>query len=172
MQSPIFWYISAAILSLVGGAALGQTAQQAQTTNKGTLTLLTGFGPQYGEPGSLVEVSPGRFVGIAITDYAVAFVLTSAGTLSTLYTFPTNAGPIQPLVQAVNGRIYGSQTVPLSNFSLSLGGVEETYQSLVTYPPWLSFQLPDGGLYGTTWGGKWARCARATDDGRPRENCA
>jgi hypothetical protein len=154
MQSPIFGCISAAILSLVGGAAWGQTAPQAQTINKGTITLLTGFGSQgYNEPGQLIEVSPGAFVGIAIGDNATAFKLTSQGAVSVLYTFPTNAGPIQPLVQAVNGRIYGSQTVPLSNFSLSLGGVEETYQSLVTYPPWLSFQLPDGGLYGTTWAG-------------------
>jgi hypothetical protein len=141
-----------AILLLLIGCSAGEVlAQPTLATNKGTITLLTGFGPQFGEPGSLIETSPGKFVGIAVTDYAVAFMLTSAGAVSTLYTFPKNAGPGQPLVEAVNGRIYGTQTVPLANFSLSLSGAAKTYLPVTAFPPTLSIQLPDGSLYGTEW---------------------
>jgi hypothetical protein len=99
----------------------------------------------------LVEVSPGKFVGIAVGGNAIAFTLTSQGAVSTLYTFPTNAGPAQQLVQAINGRIYGTQTVPLANFSLGPCGGAKTYQPTTAFPPNLSIQLPDGSLYETEW---------------------
>ena len=144
--------VLAPLLFLLGaGAAAGQPEPATPVTDKGTLTVLTGFPPQYGEPGLLVEVSPGRFVGVAVTDYAVAFVVTSAGTLSTLYTFPTNAEPTQPLVQAVNGRIYGTENP--GNFSLGLGGDARIYPPPTGFPPVLSIQLPDGSLYGTNAAG-------------------
>jgi hypothetical protein len=142
-----------AVALLAGvGAALPQAAPAGNATNKGTLTLLTGFGGPYNEPGALIEVSPGRFVGIAVSDNAAAFELSSAGALSTLFTFPANAGPVQPLVQAIDGQIYGTQTVPSSNFSLAPDGKETIYQSTTIGQPWLSLQFPDGALYGTTWG--------------------
>ena len=146
-------YITIAVSLLGGvGAALLQAAPASNATNKGTLTLLTGFGGPYNEPGALIEVSPGRFVGIAVSDNAAAFELSSAGALSTLFTFPANAGPVQPLVQAIDGQIYGTQTVPSSNFSLAPDGKETIYQSTTIGQPWLSLQFPDGALYGTTWG--------------------
>jgi hypothetical protein len=81
----------------------------------------------------------------------VAFVLTSAGTLSTLYTFPTAAEPIQPLVQAVNGRVYGTENP--GNFSLDLAGGARTYPPPTGFPPVLRIQLPDGSLYGANAAG-------------------
>jgi len=153
MQSLTYKYATA-LFSLAAAFCLvsAQHVATGQPINIGTLTPLTGFGGPYGSPGLLVEVSPGRFVGIAVSDNAAAFELSSAGALSTLFTFPAKAGPVQPLVEAVNGRIYGTQSIPLSNFSLAPDGSEETYQSTTTYPPLLSLQFPDGALYGTTWG--------------------
>src|SRR5580704_10473204 len=107
------------ILSLLIGGRFGEVRAQPAppATNKGTITLLTGFGAQgYDEPGPLVEVSPGKFVGVAVSDDAVAFTLTSQGAVSTLYTFPLNAGPGQTVVQAINGRVYGTENS--GNFSL------------------------------------------------------
>ena len=147
-------YGSAILMLLVGssaGGAWGQSGPSTPATDKGTITLLTGFGGGYDEPGLLVEVSPGKFVGIAVGDNAAAFTLTSQGAVSTLYAFPTNAGPGQTLVQAINGRIYGTQNA--GNFSLGLGGGAKTYRPPTGFPPVVSVQLPDGSLFGTNAAG-------------------
>jgi len=146
---------ASAILLLLTGSSVGEAWWQPRppvpATSKGTLTLLTGFGPEYGEPGLLVEVSPGKFVGIAVGGNAAAFTLTSQGTLSTLYTFLASAGPVQTVVQAINARIYGTQNA--GNFSLGLGGGAKTYPPPTGFPPVVSIQLPDGSLFGTNAAG-------------------
>ncbi|MGA2580048.1 MAG: choice-of-anchor tandem repeat GloVer-containing protein [Bryobacteraceae bacterium] len=152
MQSPIHKYAAAlSSLAAVFCVASAQPAAAGQATNIGTLTLLTGFGGPYGSPGLLIETSPARFVGIAVADNATAFELSSLGALSTLYSFPANAGPGQTIVQAMNGMIYGSENA--GNFSLSAQGAVTTYPAPTGFPPNIAIQLPDGSLYGTSAAG-------------------
>jgi len=109
-----------------------------------------------GEPGPLTEVMPGVFVVFANSP-AAAFLMTTKGTLTALYTFPVNMGLAYPHpLQAVNGRIYGQEGTnsgtpsTTANFSLSLAGQLQTYPVTATkYAPLLSIQLPNGDLYGT-----------------------
>ena len=97
--------------------------------NPGTVTVFniyTNYG--YGSPGPLLEVSPGNFVGIAgfSNPSPTAFLLTSQGAISTIYGFTTGA-PGGAILQAVNGRIYGSQQSPNAEFSFDLAGNFQTY---------------------------------------------
>jgi hypothetical protein len=140
-----------ALLLTAAGVALGQSPAPGSSTNKGKLTSLNDFSQGYAQPGRLVEVSPGTFAGVAINPSSGprAFVLNNAGALTSIYTFPANAGPIQTLLQAVNGRLYGGQGRPDVNFSFSVDGNFQTYPQVLTTPPNLSVQQPDGNLYGT-----------------------
>jgi len=80
-----------------------------------------------------------------------AFTLTSAGVLTSIYTFPTNSEIYQWEVQAVNGQVYGSQINPDQNFSLNTSGSFTYYTpAFLNVVPILSVQLPDGNIYGTT----------------------
>ena len=143
--------LSLPLFLTAAGAVLGQAPAPGPETNKGTLTLLNDFSQGYTQPGWLVEVSPGTFASIAVSPSSGprAFVLTSQGALTSTYTFPANAFPIQTLVQAVNGRLYGAQGAPEVNFSLGVGGNFQTYAQVLITPPNFSVQQPDGNLYGT-----------------------
>jgi len=131
----------------------GLVTAQAQGT-KGTITLITGFGQQgYSEPGQLIEVSPGTFAGLA-RGTPTAFLLSTQGILTQTYAFPANTLLGANLLQAVNGRLYGSESqIPGQvDFSLDLSGQIATYPPTVTtYAPSFSIQEPDGSLYGTEW---------------------
>jgi hypothetical protein len=127
-------------------------AGQSPATNQGTLTLLSDFSQGYTQPGWLVEVSPGVFAGIAISPSSPgghAFLLTSQDALTSIYTFPANAGPVQTLVQAVDGRLYGEQQTPQVNFSFTVGGNFQTYPQSLTSAPLVAVSTPEGPLYGT-----------------------
>ena len=139
------------LLLIAAGAVRGQAPPSGSAANNGTLTLLNDFSQAYGQPGWLVEVSPGTFAGIAIASSpgGNAFLLTSQGVLKSIYAFALNAGPIQTLVQAVNRRLYGTQQAPFVNFSLAFGGSFRTYPPVLPYAPIFSIQMPDGSLYGT-----------------------
>jgi uncharacterized repeat protein (TIGR03803 family) len=119
----------------------------------GTLTVLTGFGGNgYSGPGPLIEVSPGTFAGIAATG-ATAFLLTSQGAVTKIFTFPPSSYPAPQIVQAVNGRIYGAEVNfggPQSfNYSFNTVGALEMYPQALPVAPVFSVQLPGGNLYGT-----------------------
>jgi len=121
--------------------------------NPGTVTFFniwTNNG--YGSPGPLLEVSPGNFVGLSLFGPSApsAFLLTSQGAISTIYGFTTGA-PGGVILQAVNGRIYGSQESPNAEFSFDLPGNFQTYPLTLPYSFWPSVQLPSGKLYGTEW---------------------
>jgi len=148
----------APILALAALAAPSKRPPQpVPATGAGTITLLTGLGSPFGAAGPLTEVAPGLFAGFANSPNGAAFLMTSKGALTLLYTFPANTGVAyaHPL-QAVNGRLYGYEGTNAgtpstsANVSLNLGGKPETYPPTVTkYAPILSIQLPDGSLYGT-----------------------
>jgi hypothetical protein len=123
-------------LLLAAGAICGQPPSSSLARN-GTLTLLNDFSQGYGQPRWLVEVSPGTFAGIAIASSpgGNAFLLTSQGALKSIYAFPLNAGPIQTLVQAVNGRLYGEQGAPDVNFSFDIGGQFPDLHSSTSFVP-------------------------------------
>ncbi|MGO4885741.1 MAG: choice-of-anchor tandem repeat GloVer-containing protein [Bryobacteraceae bacterium] len=138
--------------TLVAFSALaGAFGGRALAASGGTITVINIFNQGYGQPEGLVEVSPGLFTGVAEQGPTgpALFLLTGVGSLTPIYAFPANAGPFQPLVQAVNGRLYGAQSVPPVNFSFSVAGNFLTYPQTLPYSPWLSVQTPDGGLYGT-----------------------
>jgi uncharacterized repeat protein (TIGR03803 family) len=157
-HTPKLYGALAPLLALAALAAPGKRPPQpVPATGAGTITLLTGLGAPFGGAGPLTEVAPGLFAGFANSPNGAAFLMTSKGTLTLLYTFPANTGVAyaHPL-QAVNGRLYGYEgtnygtPATSANFSLSLGGQLQTYPPTATkYAPILSIQLPDGSLYGT-----------------------
>jgi uncharacterized repeat protein (TIGR03803 family) len=143
------------VLALSFGIAPAQPPRP--SAGVGKLSLLATFGdsrPAYGEPGQLLEVSPGVFVGLAQTGAlgATMFQLTSTGALSTIYTFPGKAYPQTYPLQATDGRIYGvengSPTFTPALSALTLGGTLQTYPPLQGDPPLLTVALPDGSMYG------------------------
>jgi len=121
------------------------------TKNQGTATLLNGFTQGWGLPGPLVEVSPGTFAGLALLSgqSGRAFTLTSQGVLTSIYTFPGSAQLYSSIIQAVNGRLYGSQFNPNVNFSLNLAGSIQTYPQVLPDPPRMAVQTVTGEIYGT-----------------------
>ncbi len=143
--------LSPALAMITLFCAAGAITGQALAANAGTITLLNDFSQGYNQPGWLVEVSPGVFEGIAIAGApgGRVFQLTSQGALTSIYTFPANAGPVQTLVQAVDGRIYGEQQTPQVNFSFTVAGNLRTYPQTLTYVPLLAISTPEGPLYGT-----------------------
>ena len=121
------------------------------TTNQGTMTLLNAFTQGWGLPGPLVEVSPGTFAGLARLSgqSGRAFMLTTQGVLTSLYTFPGSTQLYPGAIQAVNGRLYGSQQNPNVNFSFDLKGNVRSYPQSVPNTPNMAVQTVTGELYGT-----------------------
>lgn len=141
--------------ALVAFSALaGAFGDCAVAANGGTITVINIFNQGYGLPGGLVEVSPGLFTGVAEqgpTGGAGLFLLTGQGSLTPIHNFPANATPIQTLVQAVNGRLYGAQEVPSVNFSFNVAGTFRTYLQVLPIFPLFSVPTPYGELYGTEY---------------------
>lgn len=120
--------------------------------NQGTIKVINYFTQGWGSPGPLTEVSPGVFFGQALvggTPNPHAFVLTSQGALTSVYTFPSQSILLGWQVQAVNRLLYASQITPNQNFSISAGGKVTYYPLSLGFVPVFSVQLPDGTLYGT-----------------------
>jgi uncharacterized repeat protein (TIGR03803 family) len=138
------------ILSLSIVAALqAASGPDNYTGNQGTATLLNGFTQGFGFPGRLVETSPGNFAGVATLSGKMGiFTLTSQGTLTSLYAFPNSAIVLPVAIQAVNGRLYGSQLTPTADFSFDLKGNVQTYPHSPNAPN-MAVQTVTGKLYGT-----------------------
>jgi len=144
-----------AFLSCVAGLGLLQ-AGSAPKTSGSTITVYSATsGASYEGPGQLVETSPGTFATVGIHGNPSAYLLTRQGAVTSLYTFPAGLVPTQPLVQAVNGRVYGYQQSihpnTQSNFSFGLTGGFQAYPLTLPVVSYLSIQLPNGELYGTQW---------------------
>ena len=126
----------------------GALAQDRNAVNRGTITILNGFGGNINSPGPILEVSPGNFVGLA--DSQQAFLLTSQGALSVIYQFYSGSGPVPYIccgpTQALNGRLYGSEANPAQNFSFDLNGNMQSYPGISPVPPFLAIATPDGSL--------------------------
>jgi uncharacterized repeat protein (TIGR03803 family) len=159
-----------------GGASFGGTVFE--ITPGGTLTTLYSFCSQLncadGELSyaGLVQASNGNFYGTTVLGGAhgagTVFEITPAGTLTTLYSFcsKTNctdgASPIAGLVQATNGRLYGTTQLGGANgagavFAITTGGKLQTLHSF-NYTDGASpsaelLQAANGDLYGTTASG-------------------
>jgi len=119
--------------------------------NQGTVTLLNAFTQGWGYPGPLVETSPGMFAGPARLSGQSGriFTLTSAGALTSIYTFPGSAILFPGAIQAVDGRLHSSQFNPNVNFSFDLKGDGTTYPQVLPDPPRMAVQTVSGLLYGT-----------------------
>jgi uncharacterized repeat protein (TIGR03803 family) len=155
------------------GASFGGTAYE--ITPAGTLTTLYSFCIQTncsdGEfpYAGLVQASNGNFYGTTLLGGAhgtgTVFELTPAGTLTTLYSFcsQTNctdgSSPYAGLIQATNGRLYGTTTLGGANgagtvFAISTAGKLLTLHSFGYTDganPYAGLrQATNGALYGTT----------------------
>ncbi len=146
-------------------------------TSAGTLTTLHDFA---GEPTeganpatALVQAANGIFYGTTVSggpnNYGTVFSISSAGTLTTLYSFCSQSNctdgyaPSSPLVQATNGTFYGETYGGGANdyygtlFSITSGGTLTTlysYGNPGTFSPEGGlFQATNGTLYGTTLAG-------------------
>src|SRR5579871_4660969 len=98
-------------------SSISNSPANAQT--QPTLTVIYTFVTS-GEPTALVEVSPGKFFGLAVIGSEI-FSLSAAGNYQALYNFPTvptSIGPIG-LTPALDGRTYGSaaNSGPVTTFS-------------------------------------------------------
>jgi uncharacterized repeat protein (TIGR03803 family) len=155
-------------------------------TPSGTLTLLyvfcTANGCTDGDvPGPLIEASDGNFYGGTQSGgsnnpYAgIIFKLTSAGALTTLYSFsgPDGSGPEGVMVQATDGSLYGTTVGGGSSsncngncgtvFRITLAGALTSLHSFDLSDgatPFGLIQGTDGNLYGTTiTGGTSSACS-------------
>jgi uncharacterized repeat protein (TIGR03803 family) len=122
-------------------------------------------------PNGLVQAANGDFYGTtsqggdALPPYGTGtiFKITSAGTLTTLYTFCSQpncadgGSPYGTLVQATDGNFYGttwtsglSGTGPGAFFKITPGGTLTTLGYIAGYPSGTLVQAKDGNFYGTT----------------------
>ena len=123
--------------------------------------LLDGYGPKAG----LVLATNGSFYGSTEQGGAngagTLFKITSAGKLTTLYSFagPDGANPTGTLIQAYDGNLYGTTHSGGSSnagtiFKISLAGTLTTLASLdgtSNFAPFAGLiQATDGNFYGTT----------------------
>ena len=159
-----------------------------------TLTTVYNFCPQSGcqdgtSPLSLIQATNGELYGMTRTGGAyddsecaflsarlgcgTVFAITPGGTFTTLLSFCTQVGcstdgvlPYGPLVQAINGDLYGTTEYGGNNnggtvFKINFSGNISTLYSFCSetnctdgnLPDGGLIQAPDGDLYGTTSGG-------------------
>ena len=152
----------------------------------GSLTTIYNFCSQSGctdgsEPNGLVQAANGDFYGTTgsggANNYGTVFKITSAGTLTTLYSFCSQYGctdgrnPESGLVQAMNGDFYGTTYYGGAGtgdyigdgtiFKITPNGAFTTLYSFCpqygcpdgAYPEGVLVQATDGDLYGTTFKG-------------------
>jgi len=151
-------------------------------TTSGTLTTLHNFNGADGSipNGGLVQATDGSFYGTTLEGGAnghggTVFKITPSGTLTTLYSFCSQAnctdgtGPIGVLVQGTDGNLYGTTVGGGANngygtvFKITPGGVLTTVHSFTGadgYAPYNGLvQATDGDFYGTTaYGGPNNTC--------------
>ena len=174
-------------------------------TPAGTLTTLYSFCSLAGCPDSsqpyagLIQGSDGNFYGTTVgrgaeaTDQGSVFKITPAGTLTTLYSFCSQAGcadgaqPYAGLIQGSDGNFYGTTGLgglggPVSTFGggtvfeITPGGALTTLYSFCSQAicadgaqPYAGLlQASDGNFYGTTRGGganQWGTVFKLTPGG-------
>jgi uncharacterized repeat protein (TIGR03803 family) len=167
-----------------GGAENGQGTVFKMTPG-GTLTTLHTFCEQGSQQpcsdgqypkADLVQAANGDFYGTTTTGGAnrggTVFQITPSGTLTTLYAYCAQTGctdgklPYAGLVQAANGRFYGTTSSGGANgggtvFLITPGGALTTLYSFCSqtgcadgaYPDAALIQATDGNFYGTTSAG-------------------
>jgi len=131
------------LASLAAASASGQAP---------TFQLLYTFQRVGGTPVSILEASPGEFLGVLETSPAV-FAVSSAGNLNILYSFPTSTAPFA-LASALNGKAYGSAlssggTSLAELFWVGAKGAVSTlqYNGATQGGPSYLVQSPDTALY-------------------------
>jgi len=151
-----------------------------RVTAGGALTTLYSFCPQTGCPDGarpnavLVQGSDGNLYGTTLEGgsggYGAVFQITTGGALTTLYSFcsqtgcPDGASPVGGLIQASNGKLYGTTELGGANnnngtvYSITTAGSLTTIYSFCAQaacsdgqnPSDTLVQATDGNLYGTT----------------------
>jgi uncharacterized repeat protein (TIGR03803 family) len=171
-------YPAADLLQATDGRFYGTTAQGGinglgtvfKITAAGKLTTLHSFNGVDGDfpATALVQATDGNFYGTTggggATSYGTVFKITPGGTLTTLYSFcvSTNctdgANPQSGLIQATNGKIYGTTYDGGANnkgsiFKITTGGKLTTLHSFVgsdgSNPDGGLLQATNGNFYGT-----------------------
>lgn len=162
-----------------GGANAGGTVFE--ITPAGALTSLYDFyfpanGTDGDSPNPVIQAPNGNLYGTTFSgganQYGTVFEITPAGTLTTLYSFCSQADcsdgeyPVGPLVQATNGNFYGTTESGGANasgtvFEVTPAGKLTTLYSFCSQPDCADGALSTGGLvqatngnfYGTTING-------------------
>jgi uncharacterized repeat protein (TIGR03803 family) len=122
-----------------------------------TLKVLYTFKAQGGAPSNIVEVQPGRFLGVAQISPGI-FSIESTGNYKYIYGFPTLSSGllVYGLTPAINAQAYGSATnlgqvgTFSELFSVALNGKVTTYPynpATQGTPADLEIQSADGSLY-------------------------
>ena len=148
MKTIRFLLIPASLPLLALAVSFGNLAQAQQPT----FSLLYTFQRVGGTPVSILESSPGEFLGVLETSPSV-FAVNSSGNLNVLYSFPTSTTPY-PLVSALNGRAYGAAgssggTSLAELLWVGAKGAVSTlqYNGATQGGPYLLAQSPDTYLY-------------------------
>jgi hypothetical protein len=138
----------AALVSLLTFLCVTNSAQNPLPTFK----LLYTFQQLGGNPVSIMEVSPGNFLGVTEVEPLV-FSVNTSGNLKALYKFPVSTAPF-PMVASLNGKIYGAAAgSPGANleelFWIGAKGEVGTlqYNGATQGGPSDLVQSPDGHLY-------------------------
>jgi uncharacterized repeat protein (TIGR03803 family) len=146
-----------------------------EITPGGKLSSLHSFSGADGQypDGRLVQGTNGNFYGMTYEGGAnsggTVFQITTGGKLTTLYSFTggaDGAGPVGALIQASNGKFYGTTSAGGAHsggtvFEMAPGGTASTLYSFCKLSscadgetPWAGLiQATDGNLYGTTSAG-------------------
>ncbi len=145
------------------GASVGGGAEFAGTvyrsTLSGGLTTLHSFGTNGEFPTTgLIQAADGNFYAASGFSLAPAAIyrIDSSGTFAGIYGFAGADGPQAPLLQASDGRLYGTTAPGASVFRLDLSGQNfETLRDFGTTTLGGLMQASDGMLYGAAASGGW-----------------
>ena len=155
------------LATIVLAGPLSRYCDAATTTNKPTQLFSFSGGADGGTPeAALIEGSDGRFYGTTsrggTSNTGTVFAITSAGSLTTLYSFSgtvDGATPLAKLVQGTDGFFYGTTILGGINndgtvFQISSNGVFASLHSFTgtdgATPEAELVQGNDGSFYGTT----------------------
>jgi len=141
-----------------------------------TFTTLHSFGSTDGanSHGALVQATDGNFYGTTYAgganDFGTVFKVNTTGAVTTLYSFcaktgcTDGSGPAAPLIQAINGNLYGTTYIGGANgygtvFQITTSGTLTTLYSFCAQsgcadgaePTASLVQAANGNLYGTTY---------------------
>jgi len=144
-----------------GGNQSCGTVFKINPTTRALTTLHSFDGTDGSFPNGLVQATDGNFYGTAQEGGAngggTVFKITPGGTLTTLYNFCSQtsctdgSGPMDALIQAIDGNFYGTTARGGTIFKMTPEGKLTTLGSTCCYLYAGLVQATDGNFYGTTY---------------------